>query len=109
MVAPIAISPFILYDNYVEVKVCNVSDEPIKEMIFSYTVLDKNNKKIFSVSEKLTDKIDQYAAYKIMIKNPKTISGWTETIQDIKIRIVFDSGSEPELSNDEIIACTIDK
>ena len=45
MVAPIAISSFILYDNYVEVKVCNVSDEPIKEMIFSYTVLDKNNKK----------------------------------------------------------------
>lgn len=109
MVAPIAISPFILYDNYVEVKVCNVSDEPIKEMIFSYTVLDKNNKKIFSVSEKLTDKIDQYAAYEIMIKNPKTISGWTETIQDIKIRIVFDSGREAELSNDEIIACTLDK
>ena len=99
----------ILYDNYVEVKVCNVSDEPIKEMIFSYTVLDKNNKKIFSVSEKLTDKIDQYAAYEIMIKNLKTISGWTETIQDIKIRIVFDSGREAELSNDEIIACTLDK
>ena len=109
MVAPIAISPFILYDNYVEVKVCNVSDEPIKEMIFSYTVLDKNNKKIFSVSEKLTDKIDQYAAYEILIKNLKIISGWTETIQDIKIRIVFDSGREAEFSNDEIIACTLDK
>lgn len=109
MVAPIAISPFIFYNNYFEVKVCNVSDEPIKEMIFSYTVLDKNNKKIFSVSEKLTDKIDQYATYEIMIKNPKTILGFTETIQDINIRIVFDSGREAELSNDEIIACTLDK
>ena len=52
MVAPIAISPFILYDNYVEVKVCNVSDEPIKEMIFSYTVLDKNNKKKWEALQK---------------------------------------------------------
>ena len=109
MAVPIAISPFVFFGNYVEVKVCNVSDEPIKEMIFSYTVLDKNNKKIFSVSEKLTDKIDQYAAYEIMIKNPKTVSGWTETIQDIKIRIVFDSGREAKLSNDEVIACTLDK
>ena len=45
MVAPIAISPFVFFGNYVEVKVCNVSDEPIKEMIFSYAVFDKNNKK----------------------------------------------------------------
>ena len=109
MVAPIAISPFVFFGNYVEVKVCNVSDEPIKEMIFSYAVFDKNNKKICSVSEKLTDKIDQYAAYEIMIKNPKTVSGWTETIQDINIRIVFDSGREAKLSNDEVIACTLDK
>lgn len=109
MSVPIAISPFVFFGNYVEVKVCNVSDEPIKEMIFSYAVFDKNNKKIFSVSEKLTDKIDQYAVYEIMIKNPKTVSGWTETIQDINIRIVFDSGREAELSNDEIIACTLNK
>ena len=109
MVAPIAISPFVFFGNYVEVKVCNVSDEPIKEMIFSYAVFDKNNKKICSVSEKLTDKIDQYAAYEIMIKNPKPISGFTETIQDINIRIVFDSGREAKLSNDEVIACTLDK
>lgn len=109
MTAPISIGFFILYDRYVEINFCNVSDEPIKEIIFSYTVLDKNNNKVFSVSEKLTDKIDQYAAYKIMIKNPKAVSGWTETIQDKNIRIVFDSGREAELSNDEILACTLDK
>ncbi len=68
-----------LCSDYTSINLCNITEEAINEIIFSYTVFDENDKKLFSISKKLAHEIVPYVACEIHIENPKNVSGWTET------------------------------
>ena len=101
MATPVAVNTFELYGEDVSIALCNITEKTIKEMDFSYAVFDENDKELFSISESLSHEISPYAACTFSIGNPVKVSGWTETIRNKTIRIIFADGSEAALSDDE--------
>lgn len=104
MATPVAVNTFELYGEDVSIVLCNITEKTIKEMYFSYTVFDENDRELFSISESLSHEISPYAACAFSIGNPVEISGWTETIRNKTIRIIFADGSEAVLSDDDILS-----
>ena len=102
MTIPVVVNSFELYSDYASINLCNITEESINEIIFSYTIFDENDKKLFSISKKLAHEIAPYVTSEIHIENPKNVSGWTETIKNKSIRIIFESGRETELSDEDI-------
>lgn len=104
MATPVAVNTFELYGEDVSIVLCNITEKTIKEMYFSYTVFDENDRELFSISESLSHEINPYAACTFSIGNPVEVSGWTETIRNKTIRIIFADGSEAALSDDDILS-----
>ncbi len=104
MATPVAVNTFELYSEDVSIVLCNITEKTIKEMDFSYAVFDENDRELFSISESLSHEISPYAACTFSIGNPVKVSGWTETIRNKTIRIIFADGSEAALSDDDILS-----
>lgn len=104
MATPVAVNTFELYGEDVSIVLCNITEKTIKEMDFSYAVFDENDSELFSISESLSHEISPYAACTFSIGNPVEVSGWTETIRNKTIRIIFADGSEAVLSDDDILS-----
>ena len=104
MATPVAVNTFELYSEDVSIVLCNITEKTIKEMYFSYAVFDENDRELFSISESLSHEISPYAACTFSIGNPVEVSGWTETIRNKTIRIIFADGSEAALSDDDILS-----